>query len=238
MLHDPDVLILDEPANGLDPKARIEMREILLNLASMGKTLIVTSHILPELSRICNVVAIITGGVLRAFGPLSSVMKDLCPRQTFEVQLIDASRTDQVVDLVKRQADQDDLVTGSAAESVVRIQTTRSEAELAQMLRLLITEGIDVAQFREVPSDLEDAFINVTKDATGGPIQPKFASDGESAEEDLAATAVGAAAVAELAEDAIAADEEIDGDDIFIDSSSETPDDGAESKSNDSEVQA
>ena len=70
LLHDPDVLILDEPANGLDPQARIDMRQILLRLAQMGKTLIVTSHILPELSRICDTVAIITQGKLRAFGTL------------------------------------------------------------------------------------------------------------------------------------------------------------------------
>ena len=75
LLHDPEVLILDEPANGLDPQARIEMREILLQLADMGKTLIVTSHILPELSRICNQVAIITHGRLRAFGSLEEIMR-------------------------------------------------------------------------------------------------------------------------------------------------------------------
>ena len=64
LLHDPEVLIFDEPANGLDPKARVEMRELLLRLSGMGKTLIVTSHILPELARICNQVAIISGGKL------------------------------------------------------------------------------------------------------------------------------------------------------------------------------
>src|SRR5437762_6648943 len=70
LLHDPEVLILDEPANGLDPQARIEMRLLLLRLAGMGKTLLVTSHILPELSRICHRVAIITKGRLRAYGTL------------------------------------------------------------------------------------------------------------------------------------------------------------------------
>src|SRR5262249_57804518 len=70
LLHDPPVLILDEPAGGLDPQARIEMRDVLRRLADMGKTLLVTSHILPELSRICHRVAIITKGRLRAFGTL------------------------------------------------------------------------------------------------------------------------------------------------------------------------
>ena len=88
LLHDPEVLILDEPANGLDPTARIEMRELLLKLAAHGKTLIVTSHILPELARICNRVAIVTGGKLRAFGGLDDVMRQLCPRRSYEVQLL------------------------------------------------------------------------------------------------------------------------------------------------------
>ncbi|HZY88258.1 MAG TPA: ABC transporter ATP-binding protein, partial [Gemmataceae bacterium] len=70
LLHDPAVLILDEPANGLDPQARIEMRQVLLDLAARGKTLLVTSHVLPELARVCHRFAIITRGRLRALGTL------------------------------------------------------------------------------------------------------------------------------------------------------------------------
>lgn len=163
LLHDPEVLILDEPANGLDPQARIEMRTLLLRLAALGKTLIVTSHILPELSRICDTVAIITGGKLRAFGPLATVMRDLCPRQTFEVQLVDRGQTDRVVELVRQHSADGESVSGSEAESVVRLQTQRSEPELAALLQTLVIEGIAVAQFREVPTDLEDAFVSVTR---------------------------------------------------------------------------
>ena len=79
LLHDPAALILDEPANGLDPQARIEMRQLLLDLADRGKTLIVTSHILPELARICHRVAIITRGRLRAFGTLDEIARQLQP---------------------------------------------------------------------------------------------------------------------------------------------------------------
>ena len=91
LLHDPEVLIFDEPANGLDPQARIEMRELLLKLAASGKTLIVTSHILPELSRICDQVAIITQGKLRASGSLEEIMRNLNQRRTIEVQLASPS---------------------------------------------------------------------------------------------------------------------------------------------------
>ena len=82
LLHDPSVLILDEPANGLDPQARIEMRQILLRLAELGKTLMVTSHILPELSRICDQVAILNRGQLQAFGTLAEIMRNVSQQRT------------------------------------------------------------------------------------------------------------------------------------------------------------
>ncbi len=100
LLHDPQVLILDEPANGLDPRARIEMRELLLRLASQGKTLIVTSHILPELARICDTVAIISGGRLQAFGKLDEVMRELCPTRSYEVQLVRPEQLDPASQLL------------------------------------------------------------------------------------------------------------------------------------------
>ena len=103
LLHDPEVLILDEPANGLDPNARIEMRGIILRLAEMGKTIIVTSHILPELSRICDTVAIITHGKLRAFGPLETIMKNLAQRRKMEVVLLNG----QHAATRRRRPDQD-----------------------------------------------------------------------------------------------------------------------------------
>uniref|UniRef100_UPI003561E999 ABC transporter ATP-binding protein n=1 Tax=Stieleria sp. TaxID=2795976 RepID=UPI003561E999 len=94
LMHDPQVMILDEPANGLDPQARIDMRTMLLRLAEMGKTLIVTSHILPELARVCDIVAMITKGRLRAFGTLDEIMRDIQQRRTFEIQLVDHDQVD------------------------------------------------------------------------------------------------------------------------------------------------
>lgn len=160
LLHDPEVLILDEPANGLDPKARIEMREILLRLASEGKTLIVTSHILPELARICGTVAIITGGRLQAFGKLDEVMRELCPMRSYEVQLLkedDVQRaTDVIAQRVKRET-----IDVSLQERIIRFPTSETEAELAELLGGLVNQSIPVAQFREVAGDLEDAFLSV-----------------------------------------------------------------------------
>ncbi len=163
LLHDPEVIILDEPANGLDPTARIEMRELLLKLAATGKTLIVTSHILPELSRICNTVAIITGGKLRAFGALDDVMRQLCPRRSYEIQLLKAEQLDEASSLLQQSLSADETVAISHAERVLRFPTSRSEEELSSLLRQLVGQGINVAQFREVVTDLEDAFLSVAK---------------------------------------------------------------------------
>jgi ABC-2 type transport system ATP-binding protein len=165
LLHDPQVLILDEPANGLDPQARIEMRELLLRLADQGKTLIVTSHILPELSRICNVVAIVTKGKLRAFGKLHDIMRQINQRRMFEIQLLDAAHIEStrqaVADFV--EAEDRPSVTASTAESVVRFDTQRTDEQLSKLLSQLVDQGNNVAQFRELATDLEDAFLTVTR---------------------------------------------------------------------------
>ena len=171
LLHDPDVLILDEPANGLDPKSRVDMRELLLRLASMGKTLIVTSHILAELARICDRVAILTGGKLRAFGSLSEIMQHVSQQRTIEVQLDRQIESDadaalrRAADIVSGSIEADADVQTSAAEQAVRFRTALPEGRLGEILASLVGAGIKVTQFRELQSDLEDAFLSVTRSA-------------------------------------------------------------------------
>ncbi len=161
LLHDPEVLILDEPANGLDPKARIEMRQLLLQLAAQGKTLIVTSHILPELARICNVVAIVTHGKLRAFGSVDEVMSKLCPQRNYEVQLATSEAMEQGEKTLRGMLTDTEPISASPAELTLRFPTVRSEAELSEVLYRLVGAKVPVVQFREVTSDLEDAFLSV-----------------------------------------------------------------------------
>jgi ABC-2 type transport system ATP-binding protein len=165
LLHDPVALILDEPANGLDPQARIGMRQLLLELAGRGKTLIVTSHILPELARICHRVAIITRGRLRAFGTLEEIARQLSQLRTMEVLLARADVVEQAAEVVRRHLEPGAEVTPSAAESVVRFRTARSEEELAGLLAGLVSAGLAVTQFREVQTDLEEAFMTVARSA-------------------------------------------------------------------------
>jgi ABC-2 type transport system ATP-binding protein len=163
LLHDPPVLILDEPTNGLDPQARIEMRQLLLDLAERGKTLLVTSHVLPELSRICHRVAIITRGRLRAFGTLTEVSRQLSPLQEIEVLMTRGDNLEQVAQIVRRHLEPDAEVRCSPAESAVRFRTARREEDLAALLTALVSAGLEVVQFREVQSDLEEAFLSVAR---------------------------------------------------------------------------
>ncbi len=163
LLHDPEVLILDEPANGLDPQARIEMRRLLLDLAARGKTLLVTSHVLPELARVCHRVAIITRGRLRAIGTLDEITRQLSPLRPMEVQLARPEAIDRVADVVRQHVEPGAEITASPAEAVVRFRTARREEELAGLLSALVAAGLGVTQFREVQTDLEEAFLTVAR---------------------------------------------------------------------------
>jgi ABC-2 type transport system ATP-binding protein len=163
LLHDPEVLILDEPANGLDPQARIEMRKVLLELAERGKTLLVTSHILPELARICHRVAIITRGRLRAYGTLEEISRQLSQRRPMEVLLTSASKLKQVAEIIRQHIEPGAKITVSEAEAVVRFETAKREEDLAGLLSGLIRAGLGVTQFREVQTDLEEAFMTVAR---------------------------------------------------------------------------
>jgi ABC-2 type transport system ATP-binding protein len=163
LLHDPEVLILDEPANGLDPQARIEMRRLLLDLAARGKTLLVTSHILPELARICHRVAIITRGRLRAVGTLEEITRQLSQFRPMEVLLTGAEHIDRVVAVVREHVEAGAEISSSSAEAVVRFRTARREEELVGLLAALVGAGLGVTQFREVQTDLEEAFMTVAR---------------------------------------------------------------------------
>ena len=163
LLHDPVALILDEPANGLDPQARIEMRQLLLDLAARGKTLIVTSHILPELARICDRCAIITRGKLRAYGTLAEIGRQLSQLRTVEVLFTGDRDLDRARELIRPHLEPKAEVSTSAAEFAVRFRTAKADEELAGALAALVGAGLAVTQFREVQTDLEEAFMTVAR---------------------------------------------------------------------------
>ena len=168
LLHDPEVLILDEPANGLDPQSRIEMRKVLLDLAERGKTLLVTSHILPELARICHRIAIITRGRLQVIGTLEEITRQLSQVRPMEVLLASAGQIERVVEVVRRHIEPGAEIDSSPAEAVVRFHTALRESDLAGLLAALIGAGLSVTQFREVQTDLEEAFLTVARSTLDG----------------------------------------------------------------------
>ena len=163
LLHKPEVLILDEPANGLDPEARIEMRNILLRLAAEGRTLIVTSHILPELSRICDQVAIVAGGKLRSVGTLQEVTRELSQRRTIEIQFLTSTGLAESAGRIRGFLEDDAETTTSETESIIRCRTSASDEKMAELLKRMVTAGDCVSQFREVAGDLEEAFVSAAR---------------------------------------------------------------------------
>ena len=163
LIHDPQVMILDEPVNGLDPQARIEMRDLLIQLSQRGKTLIVTSHILPELARICSRVAIVTHGTLRAYGTVEEISRQVTQQRTIEAQLVSEDQVALAADLIRQTIEPGAEVTEVTAEATVRFRTACHEAELGRVLTRLIEGGVRVTQFREVQTDLEEAFMSFAR---------------------------------------------------------------------------
>lgn len=163
LLHDPQVLILDEPANGLDPQARIEMRDLLIRLAKLGKTLLVTSHILSELSRICDRIAILTQGKLRAFGTIQEISRSVSQQRTIEVQLASTEQIRSAATIIRQAIEPDAEVIEAATEASVRFRTAHSEEQLGELLSQLVRGGVAVTQFRELQTDLEEAYMSFAR---------------------------------------------------------------------------
>src|SRR5690606_2770235 len=138
LVHDPKVLILDEPVNGLDPQARIEMRDLLIELAGQGKTLLVTSHILPELARICDQVAIMTNGTLRAKGSVDEIGRQVSQRRTIECQLASDEHLSTAGRVIRDSIEPGADVVEAQAEATVRFRTALPESELSDVLTSLV----------------------------------------------------------------------------------------------------
>lgn len=160
LLHDPRVLILDEPASGLDPRARIEFRELLRELQRMGKTIIVSSHILTELSTMCNTVGIIEAGKLVAAGEVETILKSLQTTRRFQVDLLEASDAPRASDAIKAQSGTSAV---EAAGTILRFELNAANDDVATLVERLVGEKIRITSFREEMVDLETAFMTLTK---------------------------------------------------------------------------
>jgi ABC-2 type transport system ATP-binding protein len=162
LLHDPAVLLLDEPLSGLDPRARIEMRALMRRLGSMGKTIIVSSHILPELADVCNKVGIIDSGVLIANNDVSSIIRQVRPNMAILIEPAQKEKLDQAAKLLSG----DPLVHSvDINEGVIRVAIKEYNADYSPLSSLLINQGIAIKRFSEEEINLESAFMAFTKGA-------------------------------------------------------------------------
>ena len=164
LLHDPQVLLLDEPLSGLDPRARIEMRALLRRLGGLGKTIIVSSHILPELADLCNKVGIIDRGVMSVNADVAEVMKQVRERTVLHIQVkgdLDAAAR------VLEQSPIVDKVEIKKEQIVVTLQ--QGIDDYSDLPSLLIGAGHKLTLFREEEINLESAFMALTK-GTGAKI--------------------------------------------------------------------
>ena len=162
LLHDPAVLLLDEPLSGLDPRARIEMRSLMRRLGSMGKTVIVSSHILPELADVCNKVGIIDSGKMIASDDVASMIRQVRPNMALLIEPAMKAQLDSAAKLLSNH----ELVQSVdiVAESIKA--TLKADAgDYSSIATLLISNGISIKRFAEEEINLESAFMAFTKGA-------------------------------------------------------------------------
>ena len=171
LVHDPKVLILDEPASGLDPRARIEFRELLKELARMGKTIFISSHILTELADICNKVGIIEHGRLVASGSVDEINRSLHSVYRVIVKVYDApvpngSNGDGHPETARAMAiaQHHPLVSSAtSSEDRVVVDFNGSREQIKDLVKALVDQDVPIIGLEEERSDLEDLFMKLTK---------------------------------------------------------------------------
>jgi ABC-2 type transport system ATP-binding protein len=159
LVHDPVVLLLDEPASGLDPRARVEMREILKELRGMGKTIIISSHILPELTELCTMIGIIDHGRMRATGSVQEVIRGLSADKRLRITIVGAKEPAIAILEPLESVRHVDIANGTIEATYEGDDTTA-----ADILQALTAGGIKVSAFSHVDGGLEEAFMRATSE--------------------------------------------------------------------------
>jgi ABC-2 type transport system ATP-binding protein len=161
LIHDPQLLLLDEPASGLDPRARIEMMAILQELQRLGKTIIISSHILSELQTLCNRVAIIEKGRLIYSGPVQGVRDQMSQGQVVWVRV--SSEQAQAIDLLKARKEIADV---SVSDGEIKVTLAGPDIEHSIVADILVRGGAKLIELREDEIGLEEVFMRVTRGET------------------------------------------------------------------------
>ncbi|MCM1089299.1 MAG: ABC transporter ATP-binding protein [Butyrivibrio sp.] len=157
LLHNPKLLILDEPSSGLDPRARVEMKELLKNLHSMGKTIVISSHILSELSEMCNSIGIMNRGQLVRAGRIEDIMQQISGGKRIHIQVV--SDMEPAVRVMKEQAG---VAVESVRENEIIISHGGTDEEVCAMIASLIQNGVVLTDFHREEGSLETLFMQLT----------------------------------------------------------------------------
>jgi ABC-2 type transport system ATP-binding protein len=161
LVHDPQVLLLDEPASGLDPRARVELRELLRELRSLGKTILISSHILPELEELCTSVAIVDRGQVLAQGRVSDIERRLRFGAVLRVRLLlEGEALEAACDRFGEDADVATAVL--LDDGTIELGFRGDDAATARLLAQSIAAGLPIVSFARAASDLEELFLQVT----------------------------------------------------------------------------
>ncbi|MBA2701957.1 MAG: ABC transporter ATP-binding protein [Chloroflexi bacterium] len=161
LVHDPQVLLLDEPASGLDPRARVELRELLRELRALGKTILISSHILPELEELCTSVAIVDRGQVLAQGRVSDIEKRLRFGAVLRVRMLAEG---EALEAARAQFAEDPDVASAVLlpDGTIEIGFRGDDAASARLLASSVAAGLPIVSFARAASDLEELFLQVT----------------------------------------------------------------------------
>jgi ABC-2 type transport system ATP-binding protein len=158
LVHDPPVLILDEPASGLDPRARLEVKALLKELRSMGKTILISSHILTELADCCTSIGIIERGQLLLHGPIDKVYRQITRNRHVSVRF--SGNPEQGFSLIRSDPNVTNVEVNTRG---CRVEMKGSEADVQRLLKQLVAADCGLISFAEQEPTLEDVFMLVTK---------------------------------------------------------------------------
>jgi ABC-2 type transport system ATP-binding protein len=167
LMHDPTVLILDEPASGLDPRARVEIRELLLEIARLGKTIIFSSHILADVAELCTSVGIMEAGKVVAVGTLDQLSEKAVPHRLIRIAFLNQISTEKAQAVL---ASLPNVSQVRLSEGLGKTEWVSLEAEfngddeaLRQLLANLIEQGLPIVHFSEETQNLEQVFMHATR---------------------------------------------------------------------------
>jgi ABC-2 type transport system ATP-binding protein len=161
LVHDPQVLLLDEPASGLDPRARVELRELLRELRSLGKTILISSHILPELEELCTSVAIVDRGRVLAKGTVGDIERRLRYGAVLRVRVLAGGDALEAA-RATFEADADVTTATILHDGSIELGFRGDDAASARLLATSVAAGVPIVSFARAATDLEELFLQVT----------------------------------------------------------------------------